>query len=119
MSAAGIQAAPAASFDLMGMDRKIQRRVTSRRLLAGAAWVGLMAAGLKRGGLIGWVGVSAGALGLGVQVSSWLEARPEWSKARHEPLVLRRLLAVRHADRVDESVKETFPASDPTALQGH
>jgi hypothetical protein len=116
MSAAGIQTAPSASFDLMSMDRQIQRRVTNRRVLAGAAWVGLMAVGLKRGGLLGWIGVGAGALGFGVQVSTWLEARPEWSKVRHQPMLLRRMLA-RHADKVDESVKETFPASDPTAPQ--
>jgi hypothetical protein len=95
------------SFDLMRMDRQIQRRVVGRRALKAAAMVGVVALGLRRGGALGWAAASLGLSGLARELWVWLEARPEWRK--RAPVTFRRLL---NGDQVDVASAYSFPASD-------
>jgi hypothetical protein len=104
----------AESFDLMRMDRQIQRRVAGRRALEAAAMLGVVAVGLRRGGALGWAAAGLGLSALARQLWVWLEARPEWRKGA--PAHLRRLL---NGDRVDVGSAYSFPASDAPAHDLH
>jgi len=115
----GIQPATP-GFDLLGMDRQIQRRVARQRTLHVAAWTGLAALGLRKGGVLGWLGAGAGLFALARELLLWREQQPEWRKsAAHEPSTLGRLLRTRHADPVDRASANSFPASDPPSHDTH
>jgi hypothetical protein len=102
------------SFDLMRMDRQIQRRVAGRRALKAAAMLGVVAVGLRRGGALGWAAAGLGLSALARELWVWLEARPEWRNGA--PAQLRRLL---NGDREDVGSAYSFPASDAPAHDLH
>jgi hypothetical protein len=106
--------AVAPSFDLLRMDRQIQRRVMGRRAAKAAAMLGVVAVGLRRGGALGWAAVGLGLSGIAREIWTWLEDRPEWRK--RTPDAFRRLFK---GDRVDASSAHSFPASDPPAHDLH
>jgi hypothetical protein len=97
------------SFDLLKLDRDIERRARTARLASVALWGGLLAFGLRRRGALGLAAIAVSLERLyrvfapaaradHVSGHSALRAKPtdkgEW-------------------DRVDEASWETFPASDP------
>lgn len=102
------------SFDLMRMDRQIQRRVAGRRALKAAAMLGVVAVGLRRGGALGWAAAGLGLSALARELWAWFEARPEWRK--RTPANFRRLL---NGDQVDVGSAYSFPASDVPAHDLH
>lgn len=104
----------APSFDLLRMDRQIQRRVVGRRAAKAAAMLGVVAVGLRRGGLLGWAAAGLGLSGLAREMWAWLEDRPEWRK--RTPIDFRSWL---NRDRVDVSSAQSFPASDAPAHDLH
>jgi hypothetical protein len=110
---AGIQATPQ-SFDLLSMDRRIQRRVVRKRALHLAAWSGVIALGLKRGGVLGGLGAGAGVFALVRELLAWRDERPEWRKLAPRKPLLERLLRPGHGDPVEQASAASFPASDPT-----
>lgn len=103
------------SFDLLRMDRQIQRRETLRRVTKTVAWTGLIAAAVAKRGVLGWLLAGGGIYGLVHELLDWRESRPEWSKhAGPSPHgVVGRLLARHPQDVVDNQSKFSFPASDP------
>jgi hypothetical protein len=103
---------PSESFDLLRMDRQIQRRVVGRRAAKAAAMLGVVAVGLRRRGLLGWAAAGVGLSALAREVWGWLEARPEWRK--RAPAQFRGLLNL-NRDQVDLASAYSFPASDPPA----
>ena len=107
-----------ASFDLLGMDRQIRRRIVRERALRATFWMGLVAIGLRTRGVLGWLGAGAGSLALVRELSVWNEERPEWQRQRisGRGRWLRRLLRSRHSDLVDQASTTSFPASDPPSL---
>ena len=114
MSLTDTNASPALTFDLLRMDRQIQRRDTRRRLTKTLAWTSLIAVSMARRGVLGWLLAGGGVYGLVNELLDWRDSRPEWSKhigpAHHG--VVRRLLARRPRDSVDSQSKLSFPASD-------
>jgi hypothetical protein len=100
------------SFDLLRMDRQIQRRVAGRRAAKAAAMLGVVAVGLRRGGALGWAAAGLGLSVLAREVWGWLEARPEWRK--RAPAHFRRMFNLNH-DQVDVASAYSFPASDAPA----
>ena len=105
------------SFDLLRMDRQIQRRETGRRVTKTIAWTGLVAVAVAKRGVLGWLIAGAGIYGLVHELLDWRDSRPEWSKhTRPGPRgVVGRLLARHPQDVVDNQSKFSFPASDPPA----
>lgn len=116
MSPAGTSSSTV-SFDLLRMDRQIQRRETRRRLTKTLAWTSLIAVSITRRGVLGWLVASGGMYGLVHELLDWRDSRPEWSKhirpAHHG--VVGRLLERHPHDGVDSQSKSSFPASDPPA----
>jgi hypothetical protein len=108
---AGIQTTPG-SFDLLSMDRQIQRRVVRGHAVHVAAWSGLIALGFKKGGVLGWLGAGAGVYGLVRELLAWRDERPEWRKLAPRKPLLERLLRRGHSDPVDQASAASFPASD-------
>jgi hypothetical protein len=106
------------SFDLLGMDRQIRRRIVRERVLRAAFWMGLVAIGLRTRGVLGWLGAGAGSLALVRELSVWNEERPEWQRQRGSGRGpwLRRLLRSDHSDLVDQASTTSFPASDAPSL---
>jgi hypothetical protein len=107
----GIQPATP-SFDLLRMDRTIRARVVRTRALHVAAWTGVVAVGLKKGGVIGWLGTGMGLFGLVRELLVWREKRPEWRKASRNGPSFRRFLRSGQTDAVDRASAASFPASD-------
>lgn len=103
----------AESFDLMRMDRQIQRRIVGRRALKAAAMLGIVAIGLRRGGALGWAAAGLGLSALARELWVWVEARPEWRK--RTPVNVRRP----NGDRADASSAYSFPASDAPSHDLH
>lgn len=106
------------SFDLLRMDREIQRRQTGRRLTKVAGWTGLLALALARGRTLGWI-VAAGAVyGLVGELADWRDERPEWKKGPQAGAggLMGRLLTVR---RPADPSEHSFPASDPPSIEPH
>jgi hypothetical protein len=106
----------AESFDLLAMDRRIGQRVVRRRVAKLAAWSGLVALGITRGGVLGWLGSGIGFFGVAAEVVDWFESRPEWRKAAvrgHFPG--QRLLKTSRVNVVDHTSATSFPASDSPA----
>jgi hypothetical protein len=106
------------SFDLLGMDRQIRRRIVRERVLRATFWMGLVAIGLRTRGLLGWLGAGAGSLALVRELNVWNHQRPEWQRQRSSgggPW-LRRLLRSGHDDPVDQASTTSFPASDAPSL---
>jgi hypothetical protein len=104
------------AFDLMRMDRRIGQRLLRRRIAKLAAWSGLVAVGITRGGFFGWLGSGIGLFGIAAEVGDWLESRPEWQKGE---LPGARLLRTSHVNSVDRASSESFPASDAPAPRGN
>jgi hypothetical protein len=102
------------SFDLLSMDRQIRRRVVRGRTLHVAAWSGAIALGLKKGGVLGWLGAGAGVFALVRELLVWRDERPEWRKFSPRKPLLERLLRPGHVDPVDQASAASFPASDPS-----
>jgi hypothetical protein len=102
------------SFDLLGMDRQIQRRIGRERAMRVTFWLGLVALGLRQRGVFGWLGAGAGSFALVRELSVWNLERPEWQRQSiaHEGPWLRRLLRSGRADPVDQTSAKSFPASD-------
>lgn len=96
-------------FDLMKMDRKIQSRKRTRRVLEVAAFGGLAALGLKQGG---WLGFMLAAVGLSGALRALGKGGPSWRATPNQRL---RAGDRREAprDRVEHASRESFPASDP------
>lgn len=109
----------ARSFDLLGMDRQIQRRVMRGHALQLAVWSGVIVLGLKKGGVFGWIGTGAGAFALVRELLSWRDEQPEWKKSSPRKPLLERLLRPGRADRVEQASAASFPASDPTSYPGN
>jgi hypothetical protein len=103
------------TFDLLRMDRQIQRRETRRRLTKTLAWTGLIAVSMTKRGVLGWLLAGGGVYGLVHELLDWRDSRPEWSKhvGPRPHGVVRRLLARHPRDAVDNQSKLSFPASDP------
>jgi hypothetical protein len=114
----GTPASPT-SFDLLRMDRQIKRRVIRQRAWQIGAWTGLTGIGLKKGGVLGWLGAGVGLFGLVRELVLWREQRPEWRKASRERPSLRRLLRTDRSDRVDQGSADSFPASDAPSHDDH
>jgi len=117
MNSGAIQAPANVTFDLMRMDREIGMRIVRRRVAKVAAWTGLVALGVTRGGLLGWLGSGIGVYGLTAELLDWLDARPGWRKAatRARLPVAERLLRPFRVDPVDLASAGSFPASDAPA----
>ena len=107
----------AGSFDLLRMDRQIQRRQTRRRIAKVIGWTGVVAVSISRGGVLGWLVAGGGMFGLVHELVDWRDDRPEWQKqgGAHSHGVIHRLLTRHRADAVDKSSQFSFPASDPPA----
>jgi hypothetical protein len=114
----GIQTTPR-SFDLLSMDRQIQRRVVRGHALHVAAWSGVIALGLKKGGVLGLLGAGAGVFALVRELLVWRDERPEWRKLEPRKPLLERLLRPGHADPVEQGSAASFPASDPSTYEGN
>lgn len=111
MTLKGIQ--PAASFDLMRMDRGIGQRLQLKRLARVAAWTGLCVVGATRGGALGALGTGVGLFGLAKELGDWLESRPHWQKtAARGHLPGLRLFRTSRMNPVDRESSASFPASD-------
>lgn len=110
----GSETPGAGTFDLLRMDRGIQRRTAGRRAAKAAAMLGVAALGSRRGGILGWAAAGVSLVALAREIWDWLEARPEWRK--RAPISLRRLLS---ADRVDAASASSFPASDAPSYDLH
>ena len=115
MSAVDTTSSTAGSFDLLRMDRQIQRRETRRRLTKTMAWTGLIAVSVAKRGVLGWLLAGGGIYGLVHELLDWRDSRPEWSKhsGHTHHGVVGRLFARQPRDVVDKQSKFSFPASDP------
>jgi hypothetical protein len=106
------------SFDLLRMDRQIKRRVLRQRAWQIAAWAGITGIGIKKGGVIGWLGAGVGLFGLVRELLLWRDQRPEWRKASRQLPTVRRLLRTERGERVNQSSASSFPASDAPSHEG-
>jgi hypothetical protein len=99
------------SFDLMKMDRRIQSRKRTRRVLKVAAFGGIIALGLERGR---WLGFTLAALGLAGALRALQNDGPSWRATPKQRLRARVNDGIKAGrDRVDHASRESFPASDP------
>lgn len=97
------------SFDLLKVDRAIERRARASRVAQAVLWGGLLAFGLKRRGAVGLVAMAVSLERL------YRMFKPDARKPAGQPQgrQLRSSAKSREWDRVDQGLWETFPASDP------
>lgn len=100
------------SFDLLKMDRDIERRARAARVARVALWGGLLALGLRRRGVLG---LAATALSLERLYRLFAPAAGDASRVVVPKRPKKRAAPndKRDWDRVDQASWETFPASDP------
>lgn len=100
------------TFDLLRMDRRIERRIARGHALHVAAWSGVIVLSARKGGVLGWLGVGAGVFALVRRLTVWRDERPEWRTSAPRRPLLQRLLRSGHPDRVEQASAASFPASD-------
>jgi hypothetical protein len=98
---------PHESFDLLKLDRDLERRARAARVANVALWGGLLAFGLRRRGPLG---LAATALSLERLYRAFA---PAIRAVSGRPVPRATPLDKGEWDRVDEANWETFPASDP------
>ena len=99
---------PTESFDLLRMDRKIERRVRLARYARLTSWAALVVFGLRRRGLFGFALAAVGVTQLGRALADRVEL---WPKPKGPAL---RQLESRSTDAaIDHASWASFPASDP------
>src|SRR5262245_58298926 len=97
------------TFDIVAMSRRGQRRMKSRRALRAGAWGGIVAFGVVRGGVLGYLIVA-------YAVDRALRALSGRSLLNHAKDVFGQKARGRFEGRrnsVDEASWQSFPASDP------
>jgi hypothetical protein len=99
------------SFDLLKVDRDIDRRARAVRVASVALWGGLLAFGLRRRG-----GLGLAAMAVSLERLYHLFAPASRNGSRAVPgRAPRRAMPTgkQDWDQVDQALWETFPASDP------
>lgn len=93
------------SFDLLQADRRTTQRDRALKVASFALWAGVVALGVRRRGIWGW-------LAAGVATERALRTLASFGTSSNA--AVERVLPRRERwDRVDEASWESFPASDP------
>ena len=102
------------SFDLLKVDRAIERRSRASRVVRVALWGGVLAFGLKQRGVVGLVAMAVSLERLYRMFEPGARERLEALPRRARPRQSARSRELnRDWDRVDQAAWESFPASDP------